>query len=642
MAKRYYVTTPIYYVNSVPHIGTTLTTVVSDICIRYQQMRGAETWFLTGTDENGTKVLEAAEKAGKSAQAFTDEISQAFRDVFAAVNVHYDDFIRTSEPRHQRTVQAFFEILREKGHVFLSKYEGWYDVSSETFFKETDLVDGKSPDGNEVRWVEEENWFFRLSAFGEPLLAHIDANPQFLLPETRKNEVVSFIKQGLRDMCITRKNPGWGIEVPGDPSRIFYVWFDALISYLGSSGWPDAGWEKIWPADVHWMAKEIFTRFHATLWPAMLMGAELPLPKTVIAHGWFTFGDAKMSKSKGNIIAPLELAEVIQSKTDCEPAMAIDAVRYALACLLPAEGDTNFTFAEVDKHYNADLANDLGNALNRSLSMAHKFVEGKIPDGPIEGDAAAAIGQAKAEFEAAIEGFRLDRAVEAAWGLVRFLNKYIDVRAPWALAKAGSDELPAVIRSMLACLRATEGLVRPIMPTAADAMAQQLGLAPTVLWAEIGSPASLPAGTTLAHPVPIFPRIDPKRAMQEPTPAPTPAAAPASDPAPVSEVIGIEDFAKVQLRVARVLEAEPIEGSDKLLKLQVVIGDEQRQIVAGIKANYEPLDLIGRQVVIVYNLKPAKLRGVESQGMLLAATDETGGAILLQPDRETPEGAKVK
>lgn len=649
MSKSYYVTTPIYYVNSVPHIGTTLTTVVADMSARHAKMHGHDARFLTGTDENGTKVMEAAAKEGQSTIAFVDGISQAFREVFGAMHIEYDDFVRTTEDRHRKAVHDFFGILREAGHVYLSKYEGWYDVSSETFFKETDLVDGKSPDGNEVRWVEEENWFFRLSAFGEPLLAHIEANPTFLLPETRKNEVVSFIKQGLRDMCITRKNPGWGIEVPGDSERIFYVWFDALISYITSTGWPNAGWENAWPADVHWMAKEIFTRFHATLWPAMLMGAGLPLPKTVIAHGWFTFGDLKMSKSKGNIIAPLELTEEIKFKTGCEHEIAVDAVRFALVRLLPAEGDTNFTRAEVDKLYNADLANDLGNALNRSLSMVHKFAGGVVPSDSVEGVALEAAQEAQRKYEDGVTVLRLDRALDAACNLIRWLNKYIDDRAPWALAKTADPALGGVLRSMLYCIRVAEGLFRPIMPVATDEIARQLGLAPLARFGTFAADEILPGGTLLTSPTPIFPRIDPAKSAElektmnvEETPAPVAAPAPPPPAAPEVETIGIEDFLKVQLRVARILEAEPIDGSDKLLKLQVMIGDERRQVVAGIKANYEPVDLIGRQIVVVYNLKPAKLRGVESQGMLLAATSEDGGAILLQPDRETPEGARVK
>ncbi len=639
MPKRFYITTPIYYVNSVPHVGTTLTTVICDIIARYRKMRGDEVKFLTGTDENGLKIMEAAEKQGLAPQALVDKISQQFVEIFGAMNVAYDDFIRTTEPRHIRAAQEFFRVLKEKGHIYLGTYEGWYDVSTETFFKEADLVDGKSPDGNDVTWVSEENYFFRLSAFEQPLLDYIENTPGFLQPETRKNEVVSFIKQGLRDMCITRSNPGWGIPVPGDNSRVIYVWFDALINYIAGTGWPDAGYENIWPADVHYMAKEIFTRFHATLWPAMLMGMELPLPKTVIAHGWFNFGDTKMSKSKGNVIAPLELAAEIVEKSGCAHPQSVDAVRWSLATLLPYEGDTNFTREEVDKRYNVDLANDLGNALNRTLSMAHKFVGGVVPDVAPEPEAIEAIRQVKIAFEQAMQDFRIHQAADSALSVVRFLNKYIDTRAPWNLAKNNDPALPAVLRSMLQCLRATEALIRPIMPWTADALAEQLNHLPLAGWDGLDQTNTLLAGTKLGEPKPLFPRMEPPK----PAPKPEKPAQPAKPKAPEPPAeIAIDDFMKIKLRVGRVLEAEPIQGSDKLLKLQVMIGEEKRQIVAGIKANYTPVDLIGRQVIVLANLKPVTLRGVESQGMLLAATDENGGAILLQPDREAPEGTGVK
>lgn len=658
MSKKYYITTPIYYVNSVPHIGTALTTFVCDATRRYQTMRGEDAWFLTGTDENALKVMEAAEKAGKPTMEFVDEVSAAFVECWKGIDIAYDDFIRTTEPRHMKAVQTFFETLRENGFVYLDKYEGWYDVSAETFVREADLVDGKSPDGNEVRWVTEENWFFKLSAFEQKLLDHIEANEDFLLPATRRNEVISFIKQGLRDMCITRKNPGWGIPVPGDPDKVIYVWFDALINYVAATGWPNEGWEKLWPCDVHWMAKEIFTRFHATLWPAMLMGVGLPLPKHVIAHGWFTFGGSKISKSKGNIIAPMELAEHLMERSGCTKEAAVDAVRYSLAAFLPYEGDTNYTVDEVEGRFNYDLANDLGNALNRSLSMAHKFCEGVVPDAEIDPDVMEAVQLAKENYAVAMTEFRIDRTSQIALDLVRFLNKYIDTAAPWALAKNNDSKLGTVIRSMLFCLRSAEALFWPIMPTVSDMIAGQLGCQPDACWDHIGDPKVLPAGTQLNQPQPIFPRIDLKKPIEnsdqksetgdqkkkmndQKAESPAPAAQnPASSAQ--DELISIDDFAKVKLRIARVLEAEPLEGSDKLLKLQVVIGEEKRQVVAGIRKNYDPMDLIGRQVVIVYNLKPAKLRGAESQGMLLAATDEDGGAILLQPDKEAPEGTTVR
>jgi methionyl-tRNA synthetase len=643
MDKRYYITTPIYYVNAVPHIGTALTTLVSDVTARYQKMQGRDVTFLTGSDENGLKVKEAAEAQGKTPEAYVYEISEEFKKVWGGMHIEYDDFIRTTEPRHVACVQEFFRQLLAKGHVYKDKYVGWYDVSSETFYKEADLVDGKSPDGNEVRWVEEENYFFRLSAFEQRLLDHIEQNPHFIRPEGRKNEVLSFIKQGLRDTCISRTNQGWGIPVPDDDSKVVYVWFDALINYVSASGWPNPGYDRLWPAEVQWMGKDILTRFHATLWPAMLMAVDLPLPEALVGHAWLMMGGEKISKSKGNVVRPLELAEALSSEVGCERDIAIDAVRYFMAANLPMESDSTYTRALFDGTYNADLANDLGNALNRSLSMTAKFCDGVIPGGEPEREAAKAIFEAKGAVEVAMADFRIDAATRAAWDVVRFLNKYIDTRAPWALAKAQDPALNAVLRSMLLCLRASEGLVRFILPSTADAIARQLNLPPTRTWDEIGEAASLPAGTKLGEPVPIFPRIDTKakKTMETATPAPTPAPAKAPEPKTPPAEITIDDFMKVQLRVGRIVEAEPLEGSDKLLKLQVMIGDEKRQVVAGIRKSYQPIDLIGRQVVVVANLKAAKLRGADSQGMLLAASDSDGSAILLQPDRETPEGADV-
>lgn len=638
MPKRYTITTPIYYVNSVPHIGTSLTTLVSDVCSRYQKLRGNAPFFLTGTDENGLKILEAAEAAGETPQAFVDRIGERFKEVWAGMNFQFDDFIRTTEPRHVKAVQVAFTRLKDKGHVYLDTYEGWYDVSSETFYKEADLVDGKSPDGNEVRWVEEENWFFRLSAFSEPLLAHIDANPDFILPETRKNEVVSFVRQGLRDMCISRKNPGWGIPIPGDADKVVYVWFDALLNYISAIGWPDDGWQDFWPAEVEWMGKEILTRFHATLWPAMLMALDLPLPKHLVGHGFILMGVDKISKSRGNVVLPLELAAQTVERSGCYQEVAVDVVRYYLCATLPFESDSNFTMEDYERRYNADLANDLGNALNRSLSMAHKFVEGKVPAGRCEPEMAAAIEEAKSGFEAGMDSFRLDRSVEAAWNLVRFLNKYIDTRAPWALAKSGDPALAAVMRSMLVGLRACEGLVAPIMPSASARIAAQFGLEPISNWSQIGSEADFPAEHTLNSPSPIFPRIEAKPAAPEPKPEKPEKPKPAM---PEPEEIDIQTFMKVKLRVARILEAEAVPDSQKLVKLQVLIGEERRQILAGIRKSYDPADLVGRQVIVVANLKPAKLMGLESQGMVLAADGPDGQAILLTPEQEAPEGTSV-
>ena len=649
MAKRFLITTPIYYVNSVPHVGHALTMLVCDAEARWHKMLGEEVLFVTGTDENGLKVKEAAEAQGRDPHEFVADISQNFLDCWKSLNFEFDDFIRTTEPRHAKAVQALFTILKDKGFVYQDTYEGWYDVSSETFVREADLVDGKSPDGNEVRWVKEDNWFFRLSAFGDRLLEWINSRPDVLLPESRRNEVLSFIKQGLRDVCISRANPGWGIPVPGDEGKVVYVWFDALINYIAATGWPDEeGWDNTWPADVHWMAKEIFTRFHATLWPAMLMAADLPLPKTVIAHGWFTFGDSKMSKSKGNVIAPAELRDHFIEVAGCSPEMAVEAVRFSLARSLPYEGDSNFTWDEVHKHYNSDLANDLGNALNRSLSMAHKFVEGIIPGGDVLPECDEAVKTAVEKTASAFAAHRVDLAVEAALDLIRWLNKSIDTWAPWNLAKNNDPTLPSVVRSMLFALRTAEGLLTPVIPAASAAMADQMNLAPLTMWSEIGNPASLPGGTQIKSPSPLFPRIDLKKLaaemaeenaqVKEEKKAEKKPSKPKFEP---PAEIEFADFAKVNLRVARIIEAEPLEGSEKLMKLQVAIGSEKRQILAGIKKSYAPVDLIGRQIIVVANLKPAKLMGHESQGMLLAADDEDGSPILLQPERESPDGTSV-
>ena len=641
------IVTAIPYVNSTPHIGNILTTLSGDISARYLRMRGLDVFAVAGTDENGLKIKEAAEKLGRDPHEFVAEIAGRFVSIFNEMNMQFDSFVRTSLPEHKHASQALFKKLQENGYIYSDTYEGWYDVSTETYFKESELVDGKSPDGNEVRKVSEENYFFKLSAFGDQLLAHIEANPDFIIPETRKNEVVSFIKSGLLDQCVSRKNNGWGIPVPGDESQVIYVWFDALINYITATGWPNPGWEEKWPALCQWLGKDILTRFHATLWPAMLLGARLPLPKHIIAHAWILLGEEKISKSKGNVVQPLELAAATATRTGCDPKVAIDVVRYFITATMGYENDSTFTQDEFDKRYNSDLANDLGNALNRCLSMAHKFSEGIVPNAEPEPEVLAAIQQRKAEFESAMEGFRLERAANSAIDVIRYVNKYVDSRAPWALAKSNDPALPAVVRSMLLCVRAAEGMIRPYMPTVADHICQQLGLEPTTDWSTIGSPSSLPAGTQLMQPQPIFPRLEIEKKVQpakaeKPAPQKQETKMQTEENANTIDLISIDDFMKVKLRVGRVFEAEPLEGSDKLLKLQIVIGEEKRQIIAGIRKNYSPEDLIGRQVVVVYNLKPAKLRGAESQGMLLAATDAEGGAILLQPDKEAPEGTQVR
>jgi len=637
--------TAIPYVNSIPHIGTALTTLSGDVTARYERMRGRDVFFVAGTDENGLKIKEAADAQGRDVHEFVDEIAGRYETIFQGLGIRYDAFIRTSKEPHRVASRALFQRLMDNGYIYEGTYEGWYDVTTETFFKESDLVDGKSPDGNEVRWVSEKNFFFRLSAFEDRLLKLIEENPSFIISDTRRNEVIAFIKQGLRDTAVSRANPGWGIPIPGHEDQVIYVWFDALINYITATGWPSPGWEDKWPALVQWVGKDILTRFHATLWPAMLMGADLPVFQHVAAHGWILLGGEKISKSKGNVVAPLELAQDIAVRSGCAPEIGVDVVRHYLTSISSLETDSTFTYEDFDRRYNSDLANDLGNALNRSLAMAHKFVGGAVPDGAADPEALAAIQLARESYDRAMTEFRLGPATEAAFGLVRFLNKYIDTRAPWALARTQDLALPSVIRSMLLCLRSVEALVRPTMPTTADAIAAQLGLPPQTMWEAIGSEASLPAGTALLTPQPIFPRLE----IAKPPPAEKAPKAPKPEKAPKPmkpayeppAEIGIEDVMKVQLRVGRVLEAEALEGSEKLVKLQVIIGTERRQILAGIRKSYAPADLVGRQVVVVCNLKPAKLMGQESQGMLLAADGPDGQAILLMPEAEAPEGTAI-
>jgi methionyl-tRNA synthetase len=639
MPGRYYITTPIYYVNSVPHIGTALTTVAADVNARYQRMRGAEVYFLTGTDENATKVAEAAEAAGKRPQEFVDEISEEFRRIWKGLNVRYDDFIRTTESRHMRVVEEVWRRLLDAGHIYPGEYKGWYDVTTETLYSESELVDGKSPDGNPVREVSEPGYYFRLSAFAEPLLEHIERNPRFIIPETRKNEVVSFIKQGLRDVYITRENKGWGIPVPGDESRVIYVWFDALINYISAIGWPDGDWQAYWPAAAQWMGKDILVRFHATIWPAMLMGLGLPLPDTLIGHGWVLMGDKKISKSLGNVVRPLELAEELERAAGCGSDLAVDAVRWHMIRTMPFENDTAFSMDEFYGRYNSELVNIFSNGAHRVISMTHNFCDGQLSEAAFDESALDRVRATLARYHTDMQAFRFDRAMEAAVDVGRILNGYIEEQKPWDLHKQADPRLGEVLRTMAWMVRAMEAVLRPVTPTVADRLAALLNLQPLNSFSEVEGDAGVVAGLTVADPQPLYLRLTAEKAtsagdnkrnnMQE------------QKKQEEESTISIEDFLKVKLRIARVLDASPVEGADKLMRLELIVGDERRQVLAGIRPQYTPEDLIGRQVVLVANLEPRKMRGYESQGMILAADGPNGEAILLQPDKEAPDGTTV-
>ncbi len=653
--KTYYITTPIYYVNGRPHIGSALTTLCCDFLKRFRMMRGEDTWFLTGTDENATKNQEAAQEAGVDPLDFVTRLADDFRQAWDGMAYAYDDFIRTTEPRHVRTVQEVFRRLRDTGDLYRGTYEGWYCVSDETFFRETDVRDDHLCPNEEcrkpLRRVQEENWFFRLSAYGDRLLEHIEANPEFLQPASRRNEVIGFIKQGLRDASVTRSNNGWGIPVPDEPDKVIYVWFDALINYLSATGWPDdpETYARLWPASVHMMAKEIFVRFHATLWPAMIIALGLPLPQTVYAHGWWVgSGGKKEGKRTGGLPHPLELVRDIESRSGASHELAVDALRYLLLREMVFHGDSEFSEENFLRRYNADLANDLGNLCNRTVSMVGRYCDGVVPAAQPDPEIGAVVAECVREYETAVDEFRFHAALEAAWKIVSRVNRYIVDQAPWNLAKADRrDELDVTLTTCIEAIRVLSILVAPAMPHASAALRQQLGLAEgQPQWAD-ASRWGASSGLRVATPRPLYPRIqdltaeslptppEKERAM-EPQPTDTVAAAPTAKP-----TITYDDFAKIDLRIADIIEAEPVPNADKLLKLTVQVGDETRTILAGIAEMYEPAELKSKQIVIVANLAPRKLRGIESQGMLLAA-DVDGQAVILQPETEVPAGAPVR
>lgn len=643
---KFYITTPIYYPSDNLHIGHAYSTVVTDVLARYHRLRGDDTYFLTGTDEHGQKIQRRAEAVGKSPQEFVDEIVAGIKDLWALLHISYDDFIRTSEERHEKRVQAIFNRLYEQGDIYKSEYEGWYCTPCETFWMERQLTDGKCPDcGREVETVREESYFFKLSKYADRLLKHIEENPDFIQPISRKNEMINnFLKPGLEDLCVSRTTFSWGINVSFDPKHVIYVWLDALSNYITALGYPEDStlMERYWPADVHIMAKEI-VRFHTIIWPIMLMALDLPLPKKVFGHGWLILEGGKMSKSKGNVVDP----RVLVGK------YGLDAIRYYLLREVPFGQDGVYSEEALVLRTNTDLANDLGNLLHRSLSMIEKFNQGIVPAPTVfEEIDREIIGMAENCGEAVIrhmDQLEINDAVMVIMELVGRANKYIDEVAPWALNKAGNRErLETVLYVMAEVLRVTAALLRPYLIDTPQRIWEQLGLNGRIedgVWEEAIRWGGLPAGVTVKKGEPIFPRIEMEK--EEPvseaaSPAPEPARTDGKTEQPsFAPEITIDDFARIDLRVARVLAAERIENSDKLLKLQIRVGSEERQLVAGIAQHYKPEDLVGTEIVVVANLKPAKLRGVLSQGMLLAASDGEKLA-LLRPEIEVLDGAKVR
>jgi methionyl-tRNA synthetase len=656
---KFYLTTPIYYTNGLPHIGHTYTTVVADTIRRYKRMRGYEVVMTTGTDEHGVNVERAAKKAGISETEFVAKMAAEWRALWDELGLTADEFVRTTDLRHVRTVQWLFRLCRENGYVYKGQYTGQYCIYDNAFVNDAKPGDNCPDCGRPTETITEENYFFKLSAFQKPLLDFYKKNPNFIQPETRRNEIVSFVEGGLKDLSITRTTIRWGIPVPGEEPHVFYVWFDALTAYLTAVGGPEFEKRGFWPADLHLVGKDII-RFHTVYWPAFLMAAMQPVPKQVWAHGWFLMDAAKMSKSKGNVVLPRPIANML----------GMDALRYFLLRDVVFGQDGNFSYDALVTRYNSDLANGLGNLASRTAALIEKNFGGKIPkaterkpqDEALAKEAQSAIGEVLENYES----LSFARALEAIWGVVASADKYLTTEQPWALGNSDGEQArkATVLWSTAELLRIVTVLAHPVMPASTEKVWALLGLPGSVSAVELDGLrwGQLAPGKQLGKTQPLFPRVDKNEAIERieamaneelnPTPAVPPAkpaasatpAGAAAAPQAAPEKIGIEDFAKVEMRVGQIKTAERIVGADKLLKLTVDIGTEIRQICAGIAQYYEPEKLIGRKVAVVVNLAPRKLRGVESNGMIIAAAVGPDGRPVLAgfPDEDVEIGTRLK